>query len=155
MSLEFDLFGLAVRERRGDAGRPSHEPTDEIRNKIMLLFALGWIKETVAEAIGLSMPTFRKYYFSEIKLQDIALLRVKGRHVERLWSKAETGDVGAMKEIGKMLDRIELTDLAEQVRASGFDDRPKHAKLGKKEQQRVAASEVKGLYAPRSGPRVN
>lgn len=155
MLMNFDLFGLPLRERRGDAGRPSHEPTDEIRNKIMVLFALGWTKEAVAESIGLSMPTFRKYYFSEIKLQDIALLRVKGRHVERLWAKAESGDVGAMKEIGKMLDRVALAKLSEQVIDRGSIEKPRSAKLGKKEQMKIAAGEVSGKYSPPQAPRLN
>lgn len=154
MLLNFDLFGAPVREGRG---RPEHVPTDEIRNKIMLLFALGWTKEAVADAIQLSMPTFRKYYFSEIKLQEIALLRVKGRHVERLWAKAESGDTSAMKEIGKMLDRVELAALSERVKdRSGIkEDAPRAPKIGKKEQQKVAAGEVTGKFAPPKAPRLN
>jgi hypothetical protein len=157
VGLNFDLFGLPVKERRGDAGRPSHEPTDEIRNKIIVLFALGWTKESVASAIGLSLPTFRKHYFSEIKMQDVALLRVKGRQIERLWTKAEGGDVGAMKEIGKMLDRVELAALSERVSTRKEEEAPRAPKLGKKEQQKVAARAITGKFSPPSGPsrRVN
>jgi hypothetical protein len=155
VSANFDLFGLPVREARGEAGRPSHVPTDEIRNKVMVLFALGWTKDAVAEAIGLSMPTFRKYYFSEIKMQDIALLRVKSRHIDRLWRKAESGDVGAMKEIGKMLDRVELVALSERVNDRREAEPVRAPKLGKKEQQKVAAGEVSGKFAPPQAPRLN
>jgi hypothetical protein len=155
VSAIFDLFGLPVREKRGDAGRPSHEPTEQIRNKIMILFAFGWTKERVADSVGLSLPTFRKYYFSEIKMQDVALLRVKGRHIELLWAKAESGDVGAMKEIGKMLDRVELAALSEQVIHRDSVERSKAPKLGKKEQQKIAASAVTGKFATPNGPRMN
>lgn len=152
MVLNFDLFGLPVRERRGDAGRPSHEPTDEIRNKIMVLFALGWTMESVAQSVGLSVPTFRKYYFSEIRMQQVALLRVKGRHIDRLWQKAEGGDVGAMKEIGKMLDRVELAALSERVSTRKEEEPARAPKLGKKEQQKIAAGEVAGKFAPPKAP---
>jgi len=135
MAQNFDLFGVPVRERRDAAGRPSHEPTAENRNKIMLLFALGWTKDRIAAALQLSMPTFRKYYFSEIKQAGDALLRVKARHIERVWIKAETGDMGAIKEVGRMIDRVESSRFADDD-----DEQPvRAARLGKKEAAQVAA----------------
>lgn len=135
MAQNFDLFGEPVRERRDMAGRPSHEPTDEKRNKIMLLFALGWTKDRIAAALQLSMPTFRKYYFSEIKQAGDALLRVKARHIERVWSKAETGDMGAIKEVGRMIDRVEASHYAHDENEPPL----RVPRLGKKEAAKVAA----------------
>ncbi len=136
MVQNFDLFGVPVRERRDVAGRPSHEPTDANRNKIMLLFALGWKAKMVAAAMMLSMPTFRKHYFSEIKQASDALLRVKARHIERVWTKAETGDMGAIKEVGRMIDRFEASHFAQD----DDDYQPlRPARLGKKEAAKVAA----------------
>lgn len=134
MAQNFDLFGVPVRERRDMAGRPSHEPTDEKRNKVMLLFALGWKKEMVAAALQLSMPTFRKHYFPEIKFAADALLRVKARHIERVWVKAESGDMGALKEIGRMIDRVEASRYAQDDEPA-----PRARWVGKKEIAKIAA----------------
>lgn len=156
MSQNFDLFGAPIRESRSQAGRPSHEPTDENRNKIMLLFALGWTKDRVAAALKLSMPTFRKHYFSEIKNADDALLRVKARHVEVLWNQAQAGNVGAIKEFGRYLDRVDMDLLADNVSNRGSNEESTAARLGKKEQRIEDAAAVTGLYAPPAGPqRVN
>jgi hypothetical protein len=152
----FDLFGVPVRERRDMAGRPSHEPTDENRNKIMLLFALGWTKDRVAAALKLSMPTFRKYYFSEIKHADDALLRVKARHIEVLWTQAQAGNVGAIKEFGRYLDRVDLDLLADNVSNRGSHEEAQQRPLGKKDQRIEDAAAVTGKYAPPAGPtRIN
>jgi hypothetical protein len=133
MAQNFDLFGAPVRDPKQSAGRPAHEPTDENRNKIMLLFALGWKKESIAAALKLSMPTFRKHYFSEIKHAADALLRVEARHIERLWLKAEAGDMGAAKAIDRMIDRVKASQYA--------DPEPKERvpRYGKKEAAQIAA----------------
>lgn len=133
MAQNFDLFGAPIRESKQNAGRPSHEPTDENRNKIMLLFALGWKKESIAAALQLSMPTFRKYYFPEIKHAADALLRVEARHIERIWLKAEAGDMGAAKVIDRMIDRVKASQYG--------DPEPKERapRYGKKEAAQIAA----------------
>ena len=156
MTEVFDLFGERVRERRGQAGRPSHEPTRENRNKIMLLFALGWTKDRIAAALQLSMPTFRKHYFSEIKNADDALLRVKARHVEVLFAQAQSGNVGALKEFARYLDRVDMDLLSDTVSNRRSNDEVPAPRLGKKEQRIEDAARIKGMYAPPAGPqRVN
>lgn len=138
---DFDLFGEPVRERRGEPGRPSHVPTDENRNKIMLLFACGWKKEAVAAALKLSMPTFRKHYFSEIKMADVALLRGRARQIERLNRQAEQGNVAAEKMLAQFFDRAEARAFDLQ------DDEPAPKQLrtgpmGKKEAALLEAQEA-------------
>ncbi len=156
MAQNFDLFGVPVRERRNAAGRRSHEPTDENRNKIMLLFALGWTKDRIAAALKLSMPTFRKYYFSEIKQAGDALLRVKARHVEVLFAQAQSGNVGALREFGRMLDRVDMDLLSDNVSNRVAVDETPSPRLGKKDQRLEDAAGVTGMYAPPAGPaRVN
>ncbi len=157
MAQNFDLFGDVVRERRGVPGRPSHEPTSQNRNKIILLFALGWTKDRIAAALQLSMPTFRKHYFSEIKHADDALLRVKARHVEVLFAQAQSGNVGALKEFGRILDRVDMDLLSDTVSNRGaVDEPPSTQRLGKKDQRLEDAAGVTGMYAPPAAPqRVN
>lgn len=104
----------------------------------MLLFALGWKKQAVADAMKLSLPTLEKHYFSECKVADVALLRVRARQFELLMSKAEAGDVGAIKELGRQLDKVEMKQAAF---ANPVESRP--PKIGKKQQM---FEEAKGAH---------
>ncbi len=47
-------------------GRPEHEPTEETRLKVRVLKAGAMSQLAIAEAIGISEPTLRKHYSSEL-----------------------------------------------------------------------------------------
>ena len=66
MVIDFDLFGRAIEPRLVRMGRPRHVPTDEIRRKIRRLHIAGKRQPEIAALIGVSLPTLRLNYFSEL-----------------------------------------------------------------------------------------
>jgi hypothetical protein len=57
-----DLFGQPLRGLGCKPGRPPHVATPENRTKVDELLSAGWSKTRIAGLLGLSRPTFRKYY---------------------------------------------------------------------------------------------
>nr|WP_304363679.1 hypothetical protein [Jiella sp. LLJ827] len=124
----FDLLGDPIPAGLGKRGRPPHNPTQQNRNKIMLLLAQGWTDARIAGAIGITVPTLRKHYFRELRTRDVARDRVESIGLLTLWEQARSGNTAAMKEFFRRHD-MAVGPL--------FDDRVKEAseKLGKKEQR--------------------
>jgi DNA invertase Pin-like site-specific DNA recombinase len=56
----FDLLGDPIPPNWGKRGRPPHIPTQENRNKIILLLAQGWTNERIAGAIGITLNTLKR-----------------------------------------------------------------------------------------------
>jgi hypothetical protein len=54
------------------------------------------------------LPTLRKHYFSELKLRGVARDRLDARLAMKLWEQVEAGNVGAMREFQKLLERNDL-----------------------------------------------
>ena len=141
MSENFDLFGDPIPEVRNKAGRPPHVVTVKNRNKVIMLTALGWNNPRIANSLSISLPTLRKNYFHELKARDIARDRLDAARFELVWDLAKSGNVGAIKEFGKMLERNDQM-IAE---ASFYGDRrpppeEKPVKMGKKEVAAVEAA---------------
>lgn len=144
-----DLFGDPVLPRQEGRGRPEHRWTRENSNKVLLAFARGLSVKDAASAIGVSAPTLRKVYFSEVSKRDQAKLRMEMTQLNRLNTAAEAGNVAAEKELAKQLERMRQRD---QVEASAPAPTARPAKLGKKEAARQAAGEVRGLYETPAPP---
>jgi predicted ArsR family transcriptional regulator len=149
------LFGWPMPEPRSTSGRPEHVPTDENRNKVMLLLALKYQNADIAKALGLSQPTLRKHYLQQLDQRKVARLQLDATRFAKLYEKVLAGDVGAMKELGKVLDRHDLAELDAVVRGRSGEAAVKADKLGKKETKRLAAGEIGGLYAPPAAPKLN
>lgn len=129
-----DLFGQAVIfVRPRGRGRPAHVPSIENHNKILLLAATGHGEEDCAAAIGVSVPTLRKHYFSAVKQFAAARLIVRGEVLQRLAAEAADGNVAAMKELGKLLDRAAMPG------GGARQAKGKAPKKGKKEEALDAA----------------
>lgn len=144
------LFGPQPLERVRGRGRPAHVWNRQNSLRIINLFACGHEVQTVAKVIGLSQPTLRKVYFSEVADREVMALKVKGAQLERLTEAAIAGNVAAEKALAGMIQ-------AEQVRVTGekVKDRGKSEpvrKLGKKEERQAAADGVTGRFAPRQAP---
>ncbi|CAN5336344.1 hypothetical protein BH10PSE12_BH10PSE12_02820 [soil metagenome] len=138
-----DLFGDPVMPRRVGRGRPEHIWSRENSNKVLLAFARGLSVKEAALAIGVSGPTLRKVYFSEVAKRAQSRLRMEMTQLARLNAQAEAGNVAAEKELMKQLDRMRQRD---QVRALAPEPTAKPEKLGKKEAALKAAERVRGLY---------
>jgi hypothetical protein len=149
---EVDLFGLPVVRRGEGRGRPSHQWTLENSNRVLLAFARGLSLEQAAVVIGVSLPTLRKHYFSEVKQQAEAKLRMEMTQLVRLNKTAAEGNVAAEKELGRRLEKAAIADTADRVANRGRNGAPAQPRLGKKEEAQEAAQAVTGRFAPRSAP---
>lgn len=147
-----NLFGDPVIERREGPGRPEHVWTLENSNKVLLAFARNLSVKEAAIVVGISAPTLRKVYFSEVEIRRQAKLRMEMTQLARLNAAAASGNVAAEKELLKQMDRLRSRDQAVAM-ASQAPAAPKAAKLGKKEAAEQAAEQVRGLYEPPAPPR--
>ncbi|MBK0020948.1 hypothetical protein IAE29_03140 [Ochrobactrum sp. S46] len=128
----YDLLGDPIPTNRGKRGRPQHVPTSENANKIMLLLAQGWTDVRIAGAMGITIPTLKKHYFSVLKSRDVARDRVESVGLLTLWNLGREGNVAAMKEYFRRHDAAIGDAFADQVERET-------QKVGKKEQMRIEA----------------
>jgi len=160
----FDLLGDPVRYDVPKRGRPQHEPTDEKRRLVIQLASFDWSDERIAMALGVDPKTLRKHYSRQLAAKEEARARVEAKLLNALWGEIEKGNVSAIDRYFKRLDQHELGKLSERVAARGVGatgtggaasegGRAAGSKMGKKEQQRAAAHEVTGKFAPPPGPR--
>jgi hypothetical protein len=152
MAVDFDLFGDPIPEGWGKRGRPPHVPTDEKRNRVMLLLAHNKSDAEIAASLAISEPTLRKHYFRELKVRAEARLRADAVMIDMLWDEMRKGNIAAMKEWTRILERNDAKAAAQEFGAK----KPAQPKRGKKELRDEAARSVKGIYAPPPPPsRVN
>jgi hypothetical protein len=158
-----DLFGDPVPANWGMRGRPEHVPSEQNRRKVSMLLALGWSNARIAAALFITVPTLRKHYFSELRYRAVARDRLDAAVAMKLWAGVEEGNVGAIREFRKLLERNDLM-LPPQIRTSqpaDADQKAKLAKIGKKEAERQAAREpdtgtpLGELMAKRQGQQLN
>lgn len=103
--------------------------------------------------LGISMPTLRKHYFSELAERRTAALRLKATQLLKLHELGQAGKVAAIKELFKQMDKGALAALSEAVANRGRKlAEPKQRPLGKKEEQNQAAHGVRGKFAPPPAP---
>lgn len=152
MSQCFDLLGDPIPEGWGKRGRPPHTPTDEKRRLVKQLLAFGWTLEKIAAVLSITPPTLRKNYFRELKARADARAQVEAKLLDALMAQVDAGNVSAIDKYFKLLERHDLKNLAEHFTQRGKT--PAAPKLGKKEQQREAAEQVEGKYAPPAAPRM-
>jgi len=127
-----NLFGELLPSNWGMRGRPQHVRTDENASKIMHGLAQGWPDTRIAAALGISVPTMKRYYFSLLKMRDMARDRIELAGMHRLWTLAQEGNVAAMKEYFRRFDAAVGDVFTDEVERET-------RKLGKKEQERIEA----------------
>lgn len=149
---ETDLFGGPLQLPRERAGRPPHERTRETSNRVLLLFARGASPKEAATALGITVPTLRKHYFSEVERREAAGLMMEGTQLARLNAAAEAGNVAAEKELLKALERGRVRSLSDSLASRAEPKAPRAPKLGKKEERKLAAEQVAGKFAPPPAP---
>ncbi|MCD9819777.1 hypothetical protein [Bradyrhizobium japonicum] len=138
----FDLFGDPVPPNWGERGRPQHVPTQQNRNRVSLLVALGWSPPRIAAALFVTPPTLRKHYFSELKFAQVARDRLVAQLGMKLLEGVNAGNVSAIREFQKYLERNDLMlyGQTQQPQKAPPADKPvKAPKLGKKEQAELDA----------------
>lgn len=149
-----DLFGQPVRQRREGRGRPEHVWSLQNSQKINLLFACGRDIKDVAAAVGLSVPTLRKHYFSECEGRRHAAIRMRALQLSRLNAEADKGNVAAEKALAGMIQSEQVRAVSDQVVARGRSVRPdpKPEPLGKKAAAKAAATNTTGVFGARTPP---
>lgn len=137
MSPVLDLFGEPVPANWGMRGRPEHIASQQNRNRVSMLVALGWSNKRIAAALYVTLPTLRKHYFSELKFREVARDRLNATMATKLWQLFLDGNVAAGKEFRDFLEKNDLMEFGQTARPHGAE--PKEPKLGKKEAALVAA----------------
>ena len=133
-----DLFGYPDRPGRGKKGRPTFTPTLRDHNRVRLLLAMGWANQRIASALEISLPTLQKYFRAELAERELMADRLEARRLELAMEQANTGNISALRELGRLIERQEAA-LAD----AEFRKKPKEelaARLGKKEQLADEAS---------------
>lgn len=153
-----DLFGEPVLSKPRGRGRPAHRRSRETVNRVILGLARGWKVKEVALSIGVSVPTLREHYSSELERRHAMALMLESVQLARLNDQAEKGNVAAEKELMKALEKGRLHQLAQHVANRGTgraEPKPKPERLGKKAELAAAAKGVEGKYAPPPAPLLN
>lgn len=103
----------------------------------------GWTMAEIATEIGIAQPTLRKHYFRQIeRARRVCLREAKGRVLMQLDAAAEQGNVGAMKELRKVVEEAERT-----VTPRPLPDRKPEAKGKKELRQELAKQAPVGRWA--------
>jgi hypothetical protein len=119
--VNFDLFGQPIVDRAAMRGRPAYEATERDRNKVKLLLALGWSNDRIANGVGVSLSTLKRYFRAELKVRGQMRDRLNARRLEIAMDEANKGNVAALKELGRM---IETNDRMTIERDLGQPDKP-------------------------------
>lgn len=137
----FDLLGNPVEAGYGKPGRPKKVATPKDRNKVKQLLAFGWSNDRMRRAIGMSLPVFRRNFFHELKQRDAMRDQLDALRIELIMTLAVGGNLGALKELGKMLEKSDLMGMERRLReAQGAEpDESASAPVGKKEARKAAA----------------
>jgi hypothetical protein len=117
----FDLFGDPVPANWGQRGRPGHIPTQQNRNRVSMLVALGWSNPRIASALLVTVPTLRKHYFSELKYRDVARDRLEAGIAMKLWEGVQAGRVPAIKEFRAFIERNDRMEIERTMGSESKD----------------------------------
>lgn len=101
--------------------------------------------------IGISQPTLRKVYFSELAAREVMALKVRSEQMARLTEFAIGGNVAAEKALAGMIQAEQVKLLGNQL----VDRRGREAKtprLGKKDEAKQTAANATGKYGARTPP---
>jgi len=123
-----DLFGYPDRPGRGRKGRPAYRPNIRDRNRVRLLLAMGWATARIAGALEVSVPTLHKYFRVELREREVMRDRLDARRLEIAMEHANAGNISALRELGKLIERQEAMN-PKAASPAAKDE----AKLGKKE----------------------
>lgn len=137
----FDLFGNPVRPGAGQKGRPSYVATEKDRNKIKMLLGLGWGNQRVADALDLSLATLKKYFKADLKIRHVMRDRLIARQFEIAMEQANAGNMTALKELDRLIDKNDRIYADRQIKQAQGDMTPK-TKLGKKEREAIDAEKA-------------
>ncbi len=126
-------------------GRPAYRPSLADRQTVEELKFVGESENAIARSLGIDPDTLRKHFVDE--LADGHAQRRK-EVIGLLFKSAREGNVAAQKKLE------ELGRFAGAAEAGREFAEPKQPKLGKKEEQQLAAKGVGGKFAPPTAPKL-
>ena len=138
MRREFDLLGDPIPDNLGKPGANGHIATADKVNKVKLLVVAKWTSAQIAEELGISVPTLRRHYFRNRSIKRArkhSISEIRGRVLLLLDQQAKDGNVAAIKELGKIVEKAHLEDLADLIGNAS----PKRKTPGKKQSALAAA----------------
>lgn len=145
-----DLFGEPARPAPEKRGRRRLRYPAEVYEKVEVLAAGNLSQDEIADAIGISAPTLRKYFRKEL---NNGLARQEAESLELLAKAARGGNVSAIKawreELAKQRAGQSLRERERPTRAA--------PRKGVKQERLDAAAGVAssgGKYSPRPMPRL-
>lgn len=141
MSDVFDLFGNPVYAHHGQRGRPPYQPTNEDRNKIKLLLALGKSIAGMANALGVSPATVKRHFRAELKSRHAMRDQMDAAYAAKLWEGVMAGNAAAMRLWMVYLDRNDRME-AEASMAAQPADKQAADRVGKKVIAALAARDA-------------
>lgn len=138
-----DLFGNPVRERHGQRGRPPLQLGAEERDRVEAALARGWSGQRIANAVGISLASLKRYFRAELKERDIMRDRLELAANARLIRAAiEDGNMTAMKQLREMMDRDALAGKKRQIDEQQREAQQAGIGMGKKEAAQRAAEKA-------------
>jgi hypothetical protein len=135
----FDLFGLPIVDRSAGPGRPPYVVTEKNSNKVKLLLALGWANQRIANGLGISLATLKRYFRAELKVRDIMRDQLEARRIEMAMEQVNAGNVAAHKVLANLIDRNDRMEVERQMAAAPAQPTSEKGPMGKKvaEKQRA------------------
>jgi ParB-like chromosome segregation protein Spo0J len=145
-----DLLGDPLRPLPDKRGRRKLRFAEEVYEKVEVLAAGNLTQDEIADAVGISAPSLRKYFRPEL---GKGLARQKAEALSLLAAAARKGNVTAIKAWNAELDKQRAAEsVAGRARGPGANV----VRLGKKEERKEAAGKVAsgGKFAPPPAPRL-
>lgn len=152
---DFDLFGDPYEPSSRGRGRPAHVPTNESRQKCVLLAAVGRSPDEIAAALSITAKTLRKHYSRELRDHAVAKLKVEGKLLVGLVREVDKGSVSANKELNKRIEKAHMQGLSDRIASRAQPQSASSAPVGKKEAAKAAARALTGKYQSRRAPTIN
>jgi AraC-like DNA-binding protein len=147
-----DLLGEPLRPLPDKRGRRKLRFHAEVYEKVEVLAAGGMHQDDIADAVGISAPTLRKYFRPELGKGPA---RQRAMVLGALATQAQKGNVSAAKAYLAEIDKHGAADALKQRERPS--PRPTAVRKGKKEERQDAAASVAsagGKYAPPAAPKL-
>jgi len=138
-----DLFGHPVRDNHGRRGRPPLQLTDEHRDMVQAALARGWSGQRIANAVGISLASLKRYFRAELRERDVMRDRLELAANARLIRAAlEGGNMTAMKQLRELMEKDLLAGQKRRIEERQREQRDAGIGMGKKEAAQKEAEQA-------------
>jgi predicted transcriptional regulator len=127
-----------------ERGRPPFKPTATMRRKVEELVSCGMSQDECARALDISVPTLTKHFEEELAN---GTAKKRAEVIGMIFRSAKKGNVSAQKKLEEM---SRIAGAAEAIKGR----EKKVPEPGKKEQEKIAAANVTGKFAPPAAPKL-